>query len=62
VIGQVSTTESGDDDVDNERNRVINGGADSECLRLVNLTKVRNVTLVGVHITNSIFISGLVNN
>jgi hypothetical protein len=46
VIGQVSTTESGDDDVDNERNRVINGGADSECLRLVNLTKVRNVTLV----------------
>ena len=43
VIGEVSTTED-DDDVDNERKRVINGDADSECLRLVNLTKVRNVT------------------
>ena len=31
----------GDDDVYNERQRVMNGDADSECLRLVNLTKVK---------------------
>lgn len=40
VIGNVSSAEGGDDDVDNERQRVISGDADSECLRLVNLTKV----------------------
>lgn len=33
--------ESGDDDVDMERQRVLNGEANSDCLRLVNLTKVR---------------------
>ena len=43
MIGEVTSTESGDDDVDNERRRVINGDANSECLRLVNLTKVRNI-------------------
>jgi hypothetical protein len=43
VIGEVTTTEGGDEDVDNERKRVVNGDADSECLRIVNLTKVRNI-------------------
>lgn len=40
VIGELSSGQDCDDDVSNERQRVINGDANSECLRLVNLTKV----------------------
>ena len=50
VVGEVASTEDGDgdDDVYNERQRVMNGDADSECLRLVNLTKVRVITCYSV--------------
>lgn len=40
VIGDVRNAEDQDDDVIDEQQRVINGDADSDCLRLVNLTKV----------------------
>ncbi|XP_028404446.1 ATP-binding cassette sub-family A member 1-like [Dendronephthya gigantea] len=40
VIGELSSGADCDDDVRNERQRVKNGDANSECLRLVNLTKV----------------------